>query len=351
MTGRDGAAHYIFGMSIAVLINAHSRRGSDGLGARIRTLLPDAAVRVTRSLEEAHAWIRDELVRTKPRIFLSGGGDGTAVSVLDMLREHDLAVEAVGLLPFGTGNAWARSTGEMNMGEVLRGVSALRGSSGRGETLPVRTCALVDVEGRQTPFAGCGWDAQILADHARWKKDAFMAGLGGPSLGYARSLVAKTLPRGVREKPARVRVVNLGERALRVDPEGHVVPMAHGAAGQVLYEGPFRVGGASTTPELGLGFRAFDFTAQPEAEGKMGVRIYAGNTMGAVMRLPKLWRGEALAGDHRFLLTHCRFEFDRPMPYELGGDLAGERQVIEFRARPEAVRLVDFRALRAREGV
>ena len=39
-------------------------------------------------------------------------------------------------------------------------------------------------------------------------------------------------------------------------------------------------------PELGLGFRAFDFTAQPEAEGKMGVRIYAGNTVSAVMRLP-----------------------------------------------------------------
>lgn len=328
-------------MSIAVLINAHSRRGSDALGDRIRSLLPTATVRVTRSAAEAGAWIGDELSRTPPRIFLAGGGDGTAVSVMNFLREHALAVEAVGLLPFGTGNAWARSTSELGLNAVLGGIAEL----GRTASPPIRKCALVEVEGRLTPFAGVGWDAEVLADHAAWRSsNPFLANLGGPAFGYARSLLGRTLPRGVRQEPARVRVINLGEPALTVDREGVVHRVADGGVGAVLYEGPFGVGGASTTEELGLGFRAFKFAR--EAENRIAVRIYAATPMQAMLGLPKLWRGGYPAkDDYRFLLTHCRFEFDRPVPYETGGDLAGERTHLEFEACPDAVRLIDFRAL------
>jgi len=328
-------------MSIAVLINAHARRGSEALGERIRALLPAAAVRVTRSAAEASAWIEGELSRTPPRIFLAGGGDGTAVSVMNLLRDHALAVEAVGLLPFGTGNAWARSTSEVGLNAVLEGIAEL----GRTPSPPIKKCALVEVEGRLTPFAGAGWDAELLADHAAWRQsNPFLADFGGPALGYARSVIGRTIPRGVRQNPARVRVVNLGEPALMVDRNEVVQRVPDGGAGAVLYEGPMRVAGASTTEELGLGFRAFKFAR--EAENRIAVRIFAATPMQAVLGLPKLWRGEyAAENDHRFLLTHCRFEFDRPMPYETGGDLAGVRTELEFKACPDAVRLVDFRAL------
>jgi hypothetical protein len=96
---------------------------------------------------------------------------------------------------------------------------------------------------------------------------------------------------------------------------------------------------------LGLGFRAFEFARA--ARDRMAVRVYGGAPWRAIVSLPKLWRGERIEeNDHRFLLTRCRFEFDRPVPYEIGGDLAGMRDAIEFSARPAAVQLVDFRALR-----
>jgi len=335
-------------MSIAVLINAHARKGSEQLGDRIRGILPDAAVRVTRSADEARRWIMD-LSKAPPRFLLSGGGDGTAVSLLNMMREHALAVEAVGLLPFGTGNAWARTTSAVDMASVLDGVATL----GRTESPPTRSCALVEVDGTLTPFAGAGWDAEILADHAAWRRsDPWLFELGGPSLGYARSVVARTIPRGVRQTAAHVRLVNLGEPALRVDARGETTEVPDAGPGAVLYEGPFRVGGASTTEELGLGFRAFSFgRGEPT---RLAVRIFSGSAIRAVLSLPTLWRGGHVRGeDHRFLLTRCRFEFDREMPYETGGDLAGTKRTLEMRVAPNAVDLVDFRALssvRSRRG-
>ena len=53
-------------MSVAILVNVHSRHGSEALGARIRSIFPEARVAVTRSLEDARVWIRDELQARRP---------------------------------------------------------------------------------------------------------------------------------------------------------------------------------------------------------------------------------------------------------------------------------------------
>src|SRR4051812_1015476 len=98
-------------MSVAVLVNPHARHGSETLGQQIRAILPQARVAVTRTLEDARRWIRDDLAHALPALLLSGGGDGTAVALLNELRGHNLTVPAFGLLPLGTGNGWARATG------------------------------------------------------------------------------------------------------------------------------------------------------------------------------------------------------------------------------------------------
>ena len=95
-------------MTVAVLVNVHARHGSDALGDRIASILPAARVAVTHTLEEAQAWVRDVLRQKPPRVLLSGGGDGTAVALLNELRAQKVDVPVFGLLPLGTGNAWAR---------------------------------------------------------------------------------------------------------------------------------------------------------------------------------------------------------------------------------------------------
>jgi hypothetical protein len=60
--------------------------------------------------------------------------------------------------------------------------------------------------------------------------------------------------------------------------------------------------------------------------------------------MPLLWRGvHPLADDHHFFVTKCRFEFDRAVPFEIGGDLVGERREVELSRHPVPISLVDFR--------
>ena len=240
-------------MSVAVLVNLHARHGSEALGDQIRAILPDAQVAVTRSFDDARAWIRDVLRPARPDLILSGGGDGTAVALLNELREQGLEIPAFGLLPFGTGNGWARATGEVGTRAALRGLAALR----RVERPPLRRFDLVETEGRLTPFAGVGWDADILSDYKRSLVGAApWVGRLGPTAGYLRSMFTRTIPRYLarRQRPL-LRVINLGEPALRVDERGRAVPVPDGGPGRLLYEGRLGVCGAGTTEELGLGFR------------------------------------------------------------------------------------------------
>jgi diacylglycerol kinase family enzyme len=338
-------------VTVAVLVNAHARHGSDALGARIRRILPQARVAVTRSLDEARDFLREELAERPPSILLSGGGDGTAVSLLNTLRDEQLAIPALGLLPLGTGNGWARATGSVGPRAALRSLSALE----NGATPAVRPFGLVEVEGRVTPFAGMGWDAEILADYKRMVDESSAPvdpnappgarsgqKRGSAMLPYLRSMFTRSIPRLLSTERPRVRLVNLGEDALVVDPSGRAVPVEGGGQGAVLYEGPLSVCGAGTTEQLGLGFRAFRFAHL--VPGKLAVRVYAGNTFEATMRMPLIWGGShPLRNDHHFLLSHCRFELDRPVPVEIGGDVVGERTELELSLAPETISLVDWR--------
>ena len=67
--------------------------------------------------------------------------------------------------------------------------------------------------------------------------------------------------------------------------------------------------------------------------------------------MPWLWRGaHPLPDDHHFFVTRCRFEFDRPVPFEIGGDLVGERTEVEMSLLEDAVPLIDWRRMQgARE--
>jgi diacylglycerol kinase family enzyme len=342
--------------AVVALINAHSRHGSDALGERIRAALPGARVAVTRSLEEARAFLLQAFTTHQRPVVLSGGGDGTAVSLLNTLRDEGLPYPTLGLLPLGTGNGWARAVGSVGPRAALESLAVLRSG-----TAPVlRRFGLVEVEGRVTPFAGCGWDAEILADYKRMVDDASgpidpsappgaRTGTkkGGALLPYLKSILTRSVPRLSKVDRPNVRLVNLGEPALKIDGSGRAVPVPNGGPGAVLYEGPYSVGGAGTTDQLGLGFKAFRFANL--VPGRMAVRVYAAPPLEATLSIPMLWRGaHPLPYDHHYALTACRYEFDRPLALEIGGDVVGERSSVEFRLAPDTVPLVDWRrSLRA----
>jgi diacylglycerol kinase family enzyme len=332
-------------MSIAVLVNAHARRGSAKVAELAQRILPSARIVHTQSLDDARRFVREELASDPPRLVLSGGGDGTAVTLVNDLRAAGVSAPTIGLLPLGTGNGWANVMGAPPAEHAFRALAAFGDSP-----LPVTEFPLVETEGRMTPFAGAGWDADLVADYeaqVRSTPKHLRRATGGFG-GYLRSIFTRTVPRHAfgKSNPV-VTLRNLGARAIVIDPQGEPQSMENGEAGAVLYEGRYGTAGAATMREVGLGFRAFPHAGK--VPGRMAVRVYNAHPVVAAANIRRLWKGaHPLAGSHDFQLDHCRMEFDRPVMFEIGGEVVGERTAVEFRLCETPLRMLDWRKLRGR---
>ncbi len=328
-------------MTIAVLVNERARRGSSNVGALARTMMPDARIAVTRSLDDARRWIREELAASPPSLLLAGGGDGTTVGLLNEFRSLGLSPPPIGLLPLGTGNAWANVTRAPSVGDAIGCIANLA-----GKAPPLREFSLLEVDGRVTHFVGTGYDAELISDFHQQLARAprWLRGLRSGVFGYLWGAATLTLPRHLRTRPPRLRLLNLGGDAFTVDADGRTKRLPVGPISRVLYEGPATVAAASTTAEWGFGFRAFPFADR--FTDRISVRIYAGSALQAVRHARGLWTGQhPMPGMFDFFLTHGRIELDREAPFEVGGDLAAPRRAFEFKLVSERIWLVDWSRL------
>lgn len=328
-------------MSVAVVVNLRAGKGSERVHRLASRHLPQARHVATRDVQELGRFIEDHLAPNPPGVLLSGGGDGTAIRLLDELCARNLELPVLGLLPLGTGNAWAHAVGAPAATKALRRF-AEHASAG----LPTQRFSLVSVEGRLTPFAGTGWDADIVADY-RAQLEATPGPLQ-PMLkglrGYWLSLATRTTPKQLFGTRPRVRLINLGEPALYVTARGQVRPLPDGEAGKVLYEGPYGVVGAGTSPTIGFGFQALHLARK--VPGRMHVRVYAPGVLEALTKIPALRRGQhPLKHSHDYLLTQCRLEYDRPVPLEIGGDVVGLREQVSFEVAQQTVDVLDWSRL------
>ncbi len=331
-------------MDVAVVVNLRARHGSERMGQMIRDGLPRARVTVTRSLDDVRRWIDRELAPSPPELLLSGGGDGTAVALLNELRDRQVEVARIGVLRLGTGNGWANVTGAPGPRRAIENVAALDGAEP-----PTRRFALIETGGRIAPFLGTGWDAEIISDFKTGlaRLPAPLRAISDGLPGYLMGMFTRTIPRHLFGAGSpNVVVTNIGEDALTLDEHGRVVPLPGGEHGAVLYRGRASVAGVGTTEEWGFGFRGFPFAHA--APGRVSVRIYGAPVLEATRNMFRLWRGDhPLPKMHDFLLTAGRMEFDREVPFQIGGDLAAPRRSFDFRIAREAVDLVDWTRLRA----
>ncbi|EYF05686.1 diacylglycerol/lipid kinase family protein [Chondromyces apiculatus] len=335
-------------MDIAVMVNLQARRGSERVARACEAELPSARILMSRSLGDLERFTA-ELRDAPPELVVSAGGDGTALALLNTLRASAGKAElpgaaALGLLPLGTGNGWANAVGAPRWRKAIAELGTL--ARQEPHTLPRRRFGLVEVEGLVGPFAGTGWDAELIDD--------FNAQKSGPGIlpsryrqgvaGYLQGLFLRTIPRNLARERVEVEITNTGADALTVDDEGRAIPLLGGEHGAVLYRGPASVCGAGTAPEWGFGFRAFPFaTLVPR---RMHLRIYSAGAGEATLRIPRLWRGEhPMPKMHNWLVTRCRAVFSRPVPFQVGGDRLGMREVVDYRLAEDQVDLLDWNAL------
>ncbi|MFO0550046.1 MAG: diacylglycerol kinase family protein [Polyangiaceae bacterium] len=359
-------------MRVVAVVNEKARRGGPRVARQFSAALPAAEVILTRSLDEVERLAKD-FASSPPDLVLGAGGDGTAVALLNSVRNartslaarggrpHSGSLLRLGLVKLGTGNGLANVVGAPS---VSRSLSLLRRAMERGGAwssdrsarvthrgLPLRRFDLVEVEGCVAHFAGTGWDAELIDDfHAQKTEPSVLPprmryGLAG----YLNGLMTRAVPRNLRLPRVEVEVHNTGKVALGVDARKQPFDIAGTGAGQahsMLYRGPVSVCGVGTSSEWGFGFKAFPFADL--VPGRFNLRMFVGTTGEALRRVPLLWSGKhPLDKMLTWLLTAAEVRLSRQVPFQIGGDLLGHRDVIQYAISSDRVDVLDWAALSA----
>ena len=323
----------------AVLLNARAKGWTGSVHEAVQRYVSREDLFLTETFHQARRAV-DKILSTDYDAIFAGGGDGTIVYLINEIDRRvqsgqleRAAAPPVGVLRLGTGNALATYLGSDDIIDDLR---ALR----RGAQLTVHDVNMLQSGGELFPFAGMGWDADILNDYELVKDitrstslEQYATGLGG----YAAAIITRTLPRVVRQRPMHVTITNLGRRALRVNYQGEV--LAEFGPGDILYDAPARICAAASVPYWGFQVRMF-----PHADrypDLFQVRCYSGNVPEVLMNLRDFWRGklrDEVMHDH--LVEHVRVEVHgAPVPYQTCGDAAGVEREVEWRITPQPVQL------------
>lgn len=350
---------------VAILLNAQARSVDEKLRREIARFVPADDVYYSRSLLDARA-IAASVVSRGYTTVLTGGGDGTFVGYVNEVRRAvELAREGqggtwgnaalqfapepvrapkFGVLHLGTGNALAGMLGASpSRVGVVEDILRARA----GDVIGTRRLHLVDAHGKRAPFAGCGLDAAVLNDYNRLK-NTLGAGparaLAGGLLGYAISITGMSIPDYMRQLPKgtpQLTLINEGhEAAHQVAPDGRLVGKPF-LPGEVMYQGPAHVAAGSTVPAYGFGLTVFPHA--PRATGRMQVRVSAMPLRHLLAQLPAIWKGRTPPGFIDFFAHKIRMKFDRPMPFQIGGDAEGYRDEIVLDTDPRPVEMLDFR--------
>lgn len=323
----------------AIVLNANAKRVTERVRRAVAEAAPDADIFFTETLEQAK-FVARRIADTGYQTVVTGGGDGTVASTISLITDAleqrgDGRRPRFGVLKLGTGNAVADFLGARDFRRDLREMA----------DAPARPVYLLRTpDGRRTTFAGFGWDAFILNNYDRLKRAAEKLGPARSMMksvfGYLLSGVGWSVPElMVRRHRWRVRVVNTGGIGFRLDGDGRVVERF--APGAVVYDGWVRIACLGTTPFYGFKFRIMPFA--DKTPGLFHLRLVDMHPLTAVRKLHKVWRGRLEdRGLTDLQLSACRLEFDKEAPFQIAGDAAGTRKVVEIGVDPHPVDCVTF---------
>jgi len=219
----------------------------------------------------------------------------------------------------------------------------------RGGTTAVdRLCMVRCGDGRLTPFAGVGYDGEILNDYyaqAAAARGAFARFLAATALGYVLAMLTRTVPRHFKRRPPHVRVTSTRDAVFmkHTRKDGRMVDVAVDVpAGTVLFQGPAPSVSVSSVPRFGFGFTMFPFARA--REGFMQLRVCA-TPIPTILRhlFTSIWQGRFRHPElYDFLVKDVEIECERPMAYQIGGDAAGEASTLRFSLSAEPLDLLQL---------
>jgi hypothetical protein len=323
----------------AVLLNARAKGWTGKLHHDIQRFVSSQDLYLTDDFRQAERTV-DKLLADDYDAIFTGGGDGTICYLMSAIRsriddgkiDHDDA-PPVGVLRMGTGNAIASFVGA---GPVTDDLRALRA----GAPLIVHEVDMLEGAEGLFPFAGIGWDAEVLNDY-EWLKDAvrdtavenYATGMGG----YWMSMLSRTIPKAMRQESVNVTITNAADVALGLDDNGEVIREYE--QGEVIFEGEVSTCAPSTIPYWGFKIRMFPYASQ--RAGFANLRCFNGTVPWILTHLPSYWKGAFRAEDmDDFLIKRVTLEVhDRAVPYQVAGDGVGSERTLDWKVSDKPVRL------------
>jgi len=324
----------------AFLLNAHAKSVTKVILKRLQDIIPKDDLYVSHNLKEAHQSI-DNIVNRGYAYLFCGGGDGTVVLAINYLNKYGKAhplmpQPKLGVLRLGTGNAIARYLGALAPEHDIKAILAGK---------PIKPVALSMIEtssGQQTPFAGIGYDGELMNDFESVKEVFFESPFRrffSSVLGYAVAGIFKTIPRQFNRKLPNIRV-NSSHPAYRIKEVNGSDEEVFIETGQLLYDGVAPIICVGTIPFVGYGMTLFPFANR--RPGYMHLRVSAVPLSVCLSNLyPSIWHGHFR---HKklfdFLVKDVTIESEESLPYQLGGDVMGYKKQLYFKISSAPVAMV-----------
>jgi diacylglycerol kinase family enzyme len=326
---------------VGVILNKNARRFTRRLPDDIARIVPRRHIWVTGSLEDARQAV-EQMMQEDFDVIFTGGGDGTIVTTLSAIRNilasgRDVPVPPIGLLKLGTGNAWTYAV------QARSGLSQLAHVV-RGGYYFTADYSLIQVDDLLCPFAGLGWDAQVLNDYYDFNeihRNRFISRFTKGLFGYSLAVATRTIPRFTGgQNLAEVEVTFTGQNLYKPDRNGNYFPITD-RGNAVIYRGPASIVAAGTIPFFGYKIRAFPYACR--VPKTMHLRIANADVADALQHLTGIWRGTYFSSDIiDFLADRVRITFTSDQPIELGGDPKGYRRSVDFSISDFTATIVAF---------
>ncbi|MBL4819155.1 MAG: hypothetical protein JKY15_08045 [Deltaproteobacteria bacterium] len=319
----------------AFVLNANAKSVTDRVVAKLVKLIPSGDLFYSKSMKDSENYYRTILDRGYRFVF-SGGGDGTAINAINTLhriadKERVSQLPQVGILKLGTGNAMAQVVGAKRaFGDVHHIV--------QGGDIEKKTMSLVECDdGTLTPFAGLGYDAEILNDYVEVKEKHGFKSI--PAYLYAG--LFKTLPRKLfgQDPTIRIHTNKTAYQMVQINGQDEAIEIP---ANTLLYEGPSSIASVGSIPWFGFGFTMFPFAYKKE--GFLNLRVSTMRIATIVANLyPSIWKGHFRHPKLQdFLIQDISVESEQTLPYQIGGDAYGRRKALRFKTGKRLVEVAEL---------
>ena len=304
---------------------------------------------ITKTIEQSDQSL-DEIIQKRYPLVLCGGGDGTAMRIVEQMRLKvgrlnqaggDYRMPRFGLLKLGTGNGWA---GLLETPPKVEPIWALR--QRREDELKFTAFNMIQCDERLFHFGGFGLDAMILNNYIELKNKfskGFMWKVSNSMAGYLYATFFQAAPRLLRHKyEVKARVINNADGPIyRAYPHRPLEQLTV-KKGETIFEGPVMLVGAATTSNYGFNLKTYPYACLKP--GYMNLRTALVSIPATIWNIRQVWKGVwNYDGIKDWLVQDVIIETETDMPFQLGGDPEGYRNRVRFQVSDFTVDVLDFR--------